>query len=260
MLRRGRASQQETTVEESLLQRIYSAPLEHTSDYVERSTRGPMGAIGKILTVILTSLLVAASVWSTRALTRPNAVDEDTQRLQTQLSERRAHNRQLEDRNRQLGAEIRKLSSGVSRSVRIDPGTEVAAAAVPVSGPGIVVVLADSAQSSQSASDEARVQDRDLQLLVNSLWSAGAEAIAINGIRLGPQTAVRSAAGNILINLEPVKTPYSVAAIGPTKQLLAAVSGGETAKYFADLNGTYGIGVSTVINEKLSMPAASAQP
>ena len=41
--------------------------------------------------------------------------------------------------------------------------------------------------------------DADLQTLVSLLWQAGAEAIAINGNRLGVQTSIRTAGSTILI-------------------------------------------------------------
>ena len=50
---------------------------------------------------------------------------------------------------------------------------------------------------------------------MNGLWSVGAEAIAVNGQRLTAQSAIRSAAGAILVNYRPLKPPYRVEAIGP---------------------------------------------
>ena len=57
-------------------------------------------------------------------------------------------------------------------------GVAVASAAVPVTGPGIRVVVDDAPDAT---SDRATVHDTDLQQLVNGLWESGAEAVAING-------------------------------------------------------------------------------
>lgn len=83
---------------------------------------------------------------------------------------------------------------------------EVVSGAVPVSGPGLRVTLDDAhppagtavpgaatatdPRAKQGASD-GRVQDRDVQALVNGLWAAGAEAVTVNDLRLSSATAIR---------------------------------------------------------------------
>ena len=62
------------------------------------------------------------------------------------------------------------------------------------------------------------------QLLVNDLWAAGAEAIAINGNRLGVQTSIRTAGSTILIGVNSVQSPYRIEAIGNQATLAKSVS------------------------------------
>ena len=83
-------------------------------------------------------------------------------------------------------------------------------------GPGAVVTLTDApVTEGEEGADVERVLDSDIQRAVNGLWSVGAEAIAVNGQRLTAQSAIRSAAGAILVNYRPLKPPYRVEAIGP---------------------------------------------
>ena len=49
-----------------------------------------------------------------------------------------------------------------------------------VHGPGLRITVSDN----PDGSSDGRVRATDLRLLVNGLWQAGAEAIAINGRRL----------------------------------------------------------------------------
>lgn len=58
---------------------------------------------------------------------------------------------------------------------------------------------ADSSLPRENGSQVRVVTDSDLQLLVSLLWQSGAEAIAINGNRLGVQTSIRTAGSTILI-------------------------------------------------------------
>jgi uncharacterized protein YlxW (UPF0749 family) len=83
-------------------------------------------------------------------------------------------------------------------------------------GPGIVVRVDDAPGATTM---EQQVQARDLQKLVNGLWQAGAEAIAINGHRLTALSAIRDAAGAITVNFKSLERPYLVSAIGDTKVL-----------------------------------------
>lgn len=104
-----------------------------------------------------------------------------------------------------------------------------------VEGEGITLTIADPiAASSDGVGSTPRentgttqirvVTDADLRLLVRLLWQSGAEAIAINGNRLGVQTSIRKAGSNILIGVTPVASPYTIEAIGNKDVLAKAVS------------------------------------
>ena len=77
----------------------------------------------------------------------------------------------------------------------------LAAATTEVTGPGLTVTLTDPG-ASRNLTDVSKeripgsrhvVLDRDLQLVVNSLWAGGAEAIAVSGVRIGPNVTIRQA-------------------------------------------------------------------
>ena len=90
---------------------------------------------------------------------------------------------------------------------------------LPVQGEGITLTIAnpisvsgDNADSSlprENGSQVRVVTDSDLQVLVSLLWQSGAEAIAINGYRLGVQTSIRTAGTTILIGVNSVQSPIS---------------------------------------------------
>lgn len=80
-------------------------------------------------------------------------------------------------------------------------GAEFAAAATAVHGPGLTVTVTEPT-AARDLSDVSKqrvagspqvILDRDLQLVVNSLWVSGAEAIAVGGVRIGPNVTVRQA-------------------------------------------------------------------
>ena len=83
--------------------------------------------------------------------------------------------------------------------------------------------------------------DRDLQTVVNGLWAAGAEAVAVNGQRLTALSAIRSAGDAILVDYRPLTRPYVVTAIGDPATLQAAVRRGARRPALRTLQQTYGI-------------------
>ena len=91
----------------------------------------------------------------------------------------------------------------------------------PVSGPGVSVTVTDVAASAApnagsrpqgQLSGTGQASDRDLQTVVNALWAAGAQAITVGGVRLGPQTAIRTAGQTILVDFQPLSSPYVISA------------------------------------------------
>ena len=98
----------------------------------------------------------------------------------------------------------------------------LAAGDVPVVGPGVVIVVDDAPISRDDKLN--RVLDRDLQFLVNGLWKAGAEAVAINGHRLSALTAIRSAGDAITVDYRSLTRPYRIEAIGDPRSLAAQLS------------------------------------
>jgi uncharacterized protein YlxW (UPF0749 family) len=89
----------------------------------------------------------------------------------------------------------------------------LSAGLVPVTGKGIAFRLEDGAQG--GAGIDALVSARDVRTLVEELWLAGAQAIAINGERVVATTAVLDIGGSILVNSAYVSPPYQITAIGP---------------------------------------------
>jgi len=79
-----------------------------------------------------------------------------------------------------------------------------------VTGPGLRVTVDDQPQGDP----DGRVRATDLRILVNGLWQAGAEAVAINGRRLTSLSAIVNSGIAIQVNKGPLSPPYVVQAIG----------------------------------------------
>lgn len=137
-----------------------------------------------------------------------------------------------------------------------------------VEGPGLQVSLAnprtatsaDGAIPRESAS-ESRIKvvtDLDLQNIVAILWNGGAEAISINGVRIGVQSSVRTAGDAILVGVSPIESPYTISAIGNSADLENAMQSASTKSFFASLEQE---GIYPAVASKSSIKlSAAGQP
>lgn len=133
----------------------------------------------------------------------------------------------------------------------------VAAGIVALEGPGIVLQLEDSPGPVPpgGALADHRVTALDVRSLVEELWLAGAEAIAVNGERIVHSTAILDIGGAVLLNAAYLAPPYQIAAIGPPDiyEVLAASPGFiELIRARAEL---FGIRISFAQPESIIVPA-----
>lgn len=128
-----------------------------------------------------------------------------------------------------------------------------------VKGPGLVITVDDPPKSGlEDAAPTDRILDRDLQHLANGLWSAGAEAISINGQRLTSLTAIRGADKAITVDYRPLARPYVVEAIGDPETLEAAFVESTGGIWFEDLAQSLQIRYEITSSDELVLPADSS--
>ena len=111
----------------------------------------------------------------------------------------------------------------------------VLAGLVAVTGPGVVVTLRDSKNPPPKPADMPResyveivkyyqIHDADIQLVINELRAAGAEAIAVNDQRVVATTAVRCVGPVVLVNnVQTQGSPVRIAAVGDSDTLASSL-------------------------------------
>lgn len=132
----------------------------------------------------------------------------------------------------------RRLSDRSEADARRVRGVGMRAGTLPMEGPGVVVTLSDSDREARDPAYRGAlsVHDVDLQLVVNALWAAGAEAVAVNGQRLVATSPIRAAGETITVNFRPLVPPYEVRAIGAdAKRFEASAVARRFERWVADL-------------------------
>jgi len=120
----------------------------------------------------------------------------------------------------------------------------------PVEGPGVVVRVSE--QASGTTGVAPAVQAGDLSGLVNELWSSGAEAITVGGVRVLATTGFRQADDAIVAGIFRLDPPYEIQAIGDPTVMMAALNlrGG-----FVEGLRSVGLAVEVERSRRLRLPA-----
>ena len=187
-----------------------------------------------VLTLVCAAVigLVLAAAYRETAATAPDTTktrdaliaevrkaQNDTDALQRSADERRKQVAAAQD------AAVADGGTGqtLSRKVR---EAEALTGLSTVRGPGVVLQIADGEPTKDPVTGSitsdpqlSLVQDSDLQAMVNAVWAAGAEAVAIDGQRLTALSTIRSAGAAILVDFRPVDNPYTIIAVGSSDRL-----------------------------------------
>lgn len=175
-------------------------------------------------------------------------IDDESDRvasLQGQIADLREENAAAERRVLALAEEQQPVTTRLRR-------LQVRTGFVAVRGPGVRVTVTDEA----TGTPDGAVKDEDLALLVDGLWAAGAEAIAINGRRLTAASAIRVSGVAIEVNGVGVASPYTVLAIGDPLELQPDFFDTSSGLAFNDLSQRYGFTFDMENVDELSLPQA----
>lgn len=180
-----------------------------------------MGKRAAVMIGVFGILIVTAAVQtsrnaSTSELAREELISQISERKEEAAEQRRTISdlrEEVDDLSAEVG-DLRRVERSAADTA-LDYGGSTGFAAV--SGPGLRINLDDS----PDGSDDGVIRDEDLAILLDGLWAAGAEAIAVNGHRITTLSGIRTAGDAIHIRTQPLTAPYVVHAIGDPNSLEA---------------------------------------
>lgn len=250
-----------------LLNEVMHTPVDpgyaETAARRKNGTETPRRRFSKARVTVVAILLGFAAASATVALRAPQPdVAAARNVLEQEIRERRGTNEALSEQISSLNTELEQIQNVALADqypqLLANLGRDASASgALAVTGPGMTVKLRDAAapQAEAPIDSKSRVQDYDVQVVVNSLWASGAEAIAINGQRLTARSAIRSAGDAILVDLVGLIGPYEIEAIGDPATLATYFSRSIGQQHLSILNSRYGIGASVDQHDDLYLPA-----
>lgn len=126
---------------------------------------------------------------------------------------------------------------------------------VAAEGPGLVVTLDDSSEEKSPSGNlnDLVIHSQDVQAVANGLWSAGAEALAVNGQRVVPTSAMLCVGNTLLINGTVHSPPFRFIAIGGDME--RAFTGDPLVKRFAGDADRFKLGFKIERKDRVTVPA-----
>lgn len=177
---------------------------------------------------------------------------------------------ELQARQKALQAQILDLRSRITTAEADTQGSDtvarqlndalfqarLSAGLTALEGGGLVVQLEDALQVSQAAGGaDLLVTGRDVRTVVEELWLAGAEAVAVNDERVVPTTSIIDIGGSLLVNSAYLAPPYQVKAVGPADLYAQLAASAGWVAFVALRAGQNGIRLAIAEPSDLVVPA-----
>ncbi|MFC2778047.1 MAG: DUF881 domain-containing protein [Pauljensenia sp.] len=208
--------------------------------------------IGVLAVTVASGLLFSVSALNER---RHPAATSD---LATLVRTRQEQVRQLETEVSSLDAAIEGFSPAQSGTAAEDAFT--AGSTRPVSGPGVQITLSDAPTGQVPAGatpDDLVIHQQDIEDTMNALWSGGAEAMTVQGVRVTDRTVIRCIGNVILVDGTSFSPPYVIQAIGDPAALHAAVASNPRMVNYQAYVAKYGLGWDMQTKDALSFAPAT---
>lgn len=214
-------------------------------------------SLGVGLVGVLAGLLFAtnASLFADDAGRRPMNLEDLVRSESARLEATNQQVSQMQDKVDTLLAERTEDNPDVAAS----PALAFSAGRTSVEGPGLTVSMSDSPLIHDIpegfTADDLLVHQQDLEAVLNAFWAGGAEAVSVQGHRVGPMTNIRCVGNVLLLDGYTYSPPYILSAIGDSQELRAALEASPSVQAYQSYVDVVGLGWSVEQDDSLTMPA-----
>jgi len=229
---------------------------------VRSDSRHPrLARSASVIVMALAGLMMTTAAINSRGHDLRPERDTD---MATLVRSQASHNAALQKEAAGLRAQVEDLSKadqapGVTASVissasALAPSVGLGA----VSGKALRVTLDDAPLSENPDGVDANmlvVHQQDIQMVVNTLWSGGAEAMTIQGQRVISTTAVKCVGNTVVLHGVAYAPPYVIEAIGDLNAMQKALDTSEAVRIYKEYVSAYQLGWSVERAGQVTMPA-----
>ncbi|MES6640488.1 DUF881 domain-containing protein [Cutibacterium acnes] len=229
---------------------------------VRSDSRHPrLARSASVIVMALAGLMMTTAATNSRGHDLRPERDTD---MATLVRSQASHNAALQKEAAGLRAQVEDLSKanqtpGVTSSVissasALAPSVGLEA----VSGKALRVTLDDAPLSENPDGVDANmlvVHQQDIQMVVNTLWSGGTEAMTIQGQRVISTTAVKCVGNTVVLHGVAYAPPYVIEAIGDLNAMQKALDTSEAVRIYKEYVSAYQLGWSVERAGQVTMPA-----
>ena len=209
---------------------------------------------GVLAVTVASGLLFSVSALNDRK--NPAATSD----LSTLVRNRQEQVKSLENEVAALDAQIQSFAAAAPQSGTPDEDAFTARSTRPVSGPGVQIALSDAppGQIPEGATpNDLVIHQQDIEDTMNALWSGGAEAMTVQGVRVTSRTVIRCIGNVILVDGTSYSPPYVIQAIGDPATLRATVTANPRMVNYQAYVTKYGLGWDMQTKDSLSFAPAT---
>jgi uncharacterized protein YlxW (UPF0749 family) len=232
------------------------------------STRRWKG-IGRHLSILLVGLtlgLLVSLSWQPASQTNVGAADQQSSKILLSIQRLEADQQEFKSTLAELRQELAERQQAAAAQtdrlqilkVELDR-QRLLAGLIPVQGPGVRVTLDDSRVRIPPGADQNAyiIHEYDLRDIVNLLWTAGSDAIAINDERLVSTSSVYCVGSTVMVNNTRLSPPYTIRAIGNPRVLQDYLNNPSYLKNLKEKRRLYDLGFEVQDVASLTLPAYS---
>ncbi|MGY2001541.1 DUF881 domain-containing protein [Blastococcus sp. SYSU DS1024] len=168
---------------------------------------------------------------------------------------------ELQEQVQRLTEQVASRDGAVAEAqARGEAGAD-AAGLTPVAGAGVVITLDDAPQRSDGTlpsgarPDDLVIHQSDVQAVVNAVWAAGADGVAIMDQRLISTSAVRCVGNTLLLRGRTYSPPFVVTAVVDATAVEAALDASPQVAVFEQAVAAFGLTFEVRERPQVTVPA-----
>jgi uncharacterized protein YlxW (UPF0749 family) len=175
-----------------------------------------------------------------------------------------AQESQLTDLQRQvqqLTKEAATRNGAVAAAQSRGDAGAMSAALVPLTGPGVVITLDDAPPRpdgnlpANARPDDLVIHQSDVQAVVNAIWAAAADGVAVMGQRLIATSAVRCVGNTLLLQGRTYSPPFVITAIADADAVRAQLAASPQVAVLQEAVDAFGLTFDVQARPRITLPA-----
>jgi uncharacterized protein YlxW (UPF0749 family) len=167
----------------------------------------------------------------------------------------------LEQQVQRITEQAAGRDGAVAEAAAVGEAGALSAALVPLTGPGVEITLDDApsrpdgSRPANARPDDLVIHQSDVQAVVNAVWAAAADGVAIMDERLIATSAVRCVGNTLLLQGRTYSPPFVVTAIADVDAVRAQLAASPQVLVFQQAVDAFGLRFDVRARESISLPA-----